>query len=96
MGDGTFMISSPPVDLVNYTVTCVVIFYAVDTLCKNDFGCYFVATKQDSHTHISAYIYENTTFPLPFEECALLLFYILYINIYKETFCKWTSIAYIC
>lgn len=56
-------------------------------------GCCFIATKQRSHTDIYLNIYRNTTFPLPFEECALLLFYILYIyiNIYKKAFCKWSQ-----
>lgn len=44
------------------------------------------------HSQIYCIHTQHTTFSLPFEECAFLLFYILYINIYKA-FCKWTNMA---
>lgn len=89
----SFMISLP-VDLLINTVNCVITLYAVDTLCNNNCWVLFCC-HQTEFTHKYICIYTKTThFLLPFEECALLLFYILYINIYKEAFCKWTSIAY--
>lgn len=86
------------VGLFNNTVICVFILYVVDTLYNNDcwicLGVGFFLPPNRNHTQIYLHIYKNTTVSLPFEECALLLFYISYINIYKEAFCKWTSIAY--
>lgn len=70
---------------------CHLCLYFVCWVCLGVF--FFCLPPNRNHTNISAYI-QNTAVSFPFEECALLLFYISYINIYKEEFCKWTSIAY--
>lgn len=56
-------------------------------------GCCFVTTKQNSLTNISAYIRKKTP---PFLYLLKNVHYSCFIsiNIYKEAFCKWTSIAY--
>lgn len=79
------------VDLLNNTVHCVITWYAVDTLCNNNCWVLFCCHQTEiAHKYICIYT-KTTHFLLLFGECSLLLFY---INIYKEAFCKWTSVAY--
>lgn len=62
-------IISPAGGLLNISVKCDIILYAVDPLCIHDCRVllFFFAAKQSSHTYIC-----NNTYSLHFEECALL------------------------
>lgn len=97
----TNIISPPPTRCKNHLVlifpstekspgqhSCVFISYAADARCDMTAGCCSAATQQDqSQTQLRLQTHETPCFSLPFEECALLLFCILYIRIiYKEHF----------
>lgn len=77
--------------LLNNTVRRVL--YAVDTLCNDDCRVLF-CYHQTEFTHKYICIYTKKTPPFLYLLKNVHYSCFISINIYKEAFCKWTSIAY--